>query len=180
MMVKDFSELYGRVIVEQHKDNLSKAHIYFYSVDVFSRKGSDATKFVDMIDSNEIPAIEVKGLGEHGLAYCSPSPHKDVERYEIAGTLEPQTCGKAVESLLFAIYKKYGLDGAAANIQNGRVPISFYTSACFVPHLMQNLELKLSFEPHSIQNFDSVASVSLFGTVIFGSVIVLDSLGKVV
>ncbi len=132
MMVKDLSGLYERIIVEQHKDNLSKAHIYFYSVDAFSRKGTDATKFKDKIDSNEIPAIEVKGLGEHGLAYCSPSPHKNGARYEIIGTFEPHTCGKAVENLLFAVYKKYGFDDAAANIQNGKVPIETLFKKDFV------------------------------------------------
>jgi hypothetical protein len=43
---------------------------------------------------------------------------------------------------------------------------------------MQNLDLKLSFKPHSIQNLDSVISLGLFEAVIFGSVIGLTILGK--
>ncbi len=43
---------------------------------------------------------------------------------------------------------------------------------------MQNLDLKLSFEPHSIQNFDSVISLGLFEAVVIGSIIVLISLDK--
>ncbi|MBA3749317.1 MAG: bifunctional DNA primase/polymerase [Nitrosopumilus sp.] len=106
---KDLAFLSDYVIVEQHNDDKSKAHFYFYSNHVFSKKSADANKLKDEIDTNEIPAIEVKGLGQHGVAYCSPSVHKNGYNYEIIGTLEPKTCGKGVEDLLFKIYKKYGL-----------------------------------------------------------------------
>jgi hypothetical protein len=44
---------------------------------------------------------------------------------------------------------------------------------------MQNVDFKLSFEPHSIQNFDTVMVDRLFEAVIvFGSIIVLTSLDK--
>jgi hypothetical protein len=33
--------------------------------------------------------LEVKGLGEHGIVYCSPSIHKDGQPYEIIGTKDP-------------------------------------------------------------------------------------------
>src|SRR6185437_14163853 len=108
---KDLEELSDYVIVEQHKDNLSKAHLYFYSDYPFKKKSSDVLKFKDKIKDNEIPAIEVKGQGEHGIAFCSPSIHKDGYPYEILGkTKEPKTCGKEVEQRLFNIYKKYGLN----------------------------------------------------------------------
>ena len=98
------------IIVEQHKDDLSKAHLYFYSNHEFKKKSSDVTKLGDKIKNNEIPAIEVKGIGEHGIAFCSPSLHKDGARYEIIGIKEPKTCGKDVEDALFEIYKKYDLN----------------------------------------------------------------------
>jgi hypothetical protein len=47
-----------KFIVEQHKDNLEKAHIYFYSPIPFPKKSSDS-----------ILGLEVKGVGEHGIAY---------------------------------------------------------------------------------------------------------------
>jgi hypothetical protein len=54
-----------KFIVEQHKDNLEKAHIYFYSPIPFPKKSSDS-----------ILGLEVKGVGEHGIAYCAPSIHQ--------------------------------------------------------------------------------------------------------
>ncbi len=112
-------ELSEHVIVEQHKDNLSKAHLYFYSEYPFKKKSSDVLKFKDKIKNNEIPAIEVKGLGEHGIAFCSPSLHKDGHPYEIlGGTKEPKTCGKEVEERLFDIYKKYALNTDENNTEN--------------------------------------------------------------
>ncbi len=106
---KGLEELSRYIIVEQHKDNLSKAHLYFYSNHEFKKKSSDVAKLGDKIKNNEIPAIEVKGLGEHGIAFCSPSLHKDGTRYEIIGTKEPKTCGKEVENHLINLYKKYNL-----------------------------------------------------------------------
>jgi hypothetical protein len=108
---KNLEELSDYVIVEQHKDNLSKAHLYFYSEYPFKKKSSDVLRYRDKINNNEIPAIEVKGLGEHGIAFCSPSIHKDGHPYEILGARkDPKTCGKEVEDRLFNIYKKYGLN----------------------------------------------------------------------
>ena len=78
-------EMAQKFIVEQHRDDLDKAHIYFYSPIPFANKSSDANT-----------AIEVKGLGEHGIAFCSPSIHKNKDphdekeyRYEIMDTTQP-------------------------------------------------------------------------------------------
>jgi D5 N terminal like len=61
--------------VEQHKDNLERAHFYFYSPIPFPLKTTD-----------NVLGLEVKGLGEHGISFCSPSVHKDGHQYEIVGT----------------------------------------------------------------------------------------------
>jgi len=37
------------------------------------------------MDNDEIPAIELKGEGQHGIMYCSPSPHADGSNYGILG-----------------------------------------------------------------------------------------------
>ena len=118
------------VIVEQHKDNKTKAHLYFYSNHTFNKKSSDVSKLKDLIDKNKIPAIEVKGLGEHGVAYCSPSMHKNGQKYEVIGTIEPKTCGKNVEDLLFKIYKKYDLGIDKEN----KIPIAMLCDEDFVIH----------------------------------------------
>jgi len=80
-------EIAQKFIVEQHRDDLDKAHLYFYSPIAFANKSSDVNT-----------AIEVKGLGEHGIAFCSPSIHKNKNpdekneyRYEIMGTTQPIT-----------------------------------------------------------------------------------------
>lgn len=97
------------IIVEQHNDSLSKSHLYFYSEHQFKKKSSDAVSSKDNIECNEIPSIEVKGLGEHGIAFCSPSLHQKGQKYEIIGTREPKTFGKEVEDFLFEIYARYDL-----------------------------------------------------------------------
>ena len=38
----------------------------------------------------ELPLIEVKGAGEHGLLYVTPSMHKNGFNYEIIGSTEPE------------------------------------------------------------------------------------------
>jgi putative DNA primase/helicase len=71
-------ELAQKFLVEQHKDNTDKAHVYFYSPISFPKKSADS-----------ILGLEVKGLGEHGIMFCSPSIHKDGFPYEIIGTTKP-------------------------------------------------------------------------------------------
>ena len=102
-------EMSKHMIIEQHKDELNKAHAYFYSKHPFAKKSSDRVSNIgNRIDSNEIPAIEVKGLGSHGIAYCTPSPHKNGRNYEILGTIEPETIDELEEDI-DSICKKYGI-----------------------------------------------------------------------
>jgi hypothetical protein len=78
--ISSLQELSKKFLVEQHKDNPQKAHIYFYSPIPFPKKNADS-----------IIGLEVKGLGEHGIALCFPSTHKDGMPYEIIGTNQPIT-----------------------------------------------------------------------------------------
>lgn len=107
---KNIHELSQVTVVEQHLDNKTKAHVYFYTQHVLKKKSSDATRNLkNKLDSNEIPAIEVKCQSD-GIAYCTPSPHKDGFNYEIIGTTKIGTFnGKEIEDLLYEVYKKYGL-----------------------------------------------------------------------
>jgi hypothetical protein len=95
-------ELPKRMIIEQHKDDLTRAHVYCYSTYPFVKKSSDLVK------SSDSPAFEVKGSGEHGIAYCCPSPHKNGSKYEIIDTLEPETLD-VLEGDIDSICKKYGI-----------------------------------------------------------------------
>ena len=63
-----------KTIVEQHKDELHRAHIYFYTPIPFPQKTPDS-----------ILGIEVKSRGEHGIMFVSPSIHKNGFNYEIIG-----------------------------------------------------------------------------------------------
>jgi len=107
-VITPLKELAKRMIVEQHEDDLIRAHVYCYSTYPFVQKSSDITKSVDS------PAFEVKGSGEHGIAYCSPSPHKNGSNYEIIGTMEPETLD-VLEEHIDTICKKYGI----AYLNNG-------------------------------------------------------------
>jgi putative DNA primase/helicase len=86
LTLREFAE---KTLVEQHKDDPGKAHFYFYCHRPLAKKSSDAAMLGDKIAENDIPAFEVKSLGEHGIMYCSPSIHKDGHPYEILGAREP-------------------------------------------------------------------------------------------
>ena len=63
-------------MVEQRRDDINRAHIYFISPIPIPSKGTDSKI-----------GIEVKGEGSHGLIFVSPSMHKNgAYPYEIIGT----------------------------------------------------------------------------------------------
>ena len=77
----------SKFLIEQHKDDLDKAHIGFYSQIPFVKKTPDGNI-----------GIEVKSAGEHGISFCCPSIHRNrdlgdtnIHRYEIIHTFEPIT-----------------------------------------------------------------------------------------
>ena len=96
-------EMAEQFLIEQHHDSLDKAHIYFYSQIPLVKKSADT-----------IIGLEVKGLGEHGIAYCSPSIHKDGQPYEIIGTADPVTLttdqARELMQHIDDICKKHGAD----------------------------------------------------------------------
>jgi putative DNA primase/helicase len=105
-------DLANWTLVEQHPDNTNKAHIYIYSRHKpFAKKSSDKTarEAVKLIESNEIPAIEVKGEGGKSTLFCCPSVHQDGHRYQILGTQDP-VIADDFEGHINNICKKYGLN----------------------------------------------------------------------
>jgi hypothetical protein len=105
------AELAKTMIVEQHDDELDKAHVIFYASHPFKKKTSDTvTKaMAEKLNKNEIPAIEIKGAGEHGILFVTPSPHKNGRNYRIIGTKELNTQFDALETHLDNICNKYGI-----------------------------------------------------------------------
>lgn len=67
-----------KFVVEQHEDDPTSAHFYFYSEIAFPKKVADAQL-----------GLEVKGAGNHGLAFCTPSVHTNGCSYRITGTKDP-------------------------------------------------------------------------------------------
>src|SRR5215211_3063052 len=100
-----------KFIVEQHLDDTNKAHIFFYSEIPFVKKSSD----VNIIGKNDelAPAIEIKATGLHGIAYCTPSVHKNGQRYQILGTARPVKLSEDQANQMMqhidSICKKYDL-----------------------------------------------------------------------
>jgi P4 family phage/plasmid primase-like protien len=90
-------------IVEQHKDNLDKAHIYILSTKPYKNKGRDKGD-----NNKDIPAIEVKC--EKRIMFVAPSMHENgTYPYKIWGTKEPALCDE-FELHLDNIYRKYDIE----------------------------------------------------------------------
>jgi hypothetical protein len=98
-------ELSEKFIVEQHKDNLDRAHLSLISPIPFPNKGVDSKI-----------GLEIKSRGEHGIMFVAPSPHKNGFPYEIMRTYNPSriTLSNAFEMIehIRNICKKYGLEYA--------------------------------------------------------------------
>ncbi len=96
-------EIANTTIVEGHEDNPNRIHIYFLSPIPFPKKGADT-----------IIGIEVKSKGEHGVMFCSNSPHENGYKYQIIGTTEPcvLTKSQAIEMIqhINGICAKYGIE----------------------------------------------------------------------
>ena len=107
-------ELAKWTIVEHHKDNPDKAHIYIMSTRPFTNKSSTAihTNLVKDINNNDIPAIEVKC--EKHIMFCTPSIHKGGYPYEILDCKKPALCDD-FEYHLNNIFKKYGISYLESN-----------------------------------------------------------------
>jgi hypothetical protein len=123
MHSKGIEYLSQQTLVEQH-DNPDKAHFYFYTHTPMPKKSSDAVNFeiVQKMEKDEVPAIEMKGDGTHGIMYCTPSPHKDGSNYRILGVKEPVILDEIGE-VVNKICDEYSLGKGKGNL----VPIKVLT-----------------------------------------------------
>lgn len=118
--VDTLEKLSEKTIVEQHNDDKNKAHIYFIVEKPLSKKsGIKGTQ-----QQQDIPAIEVKSEGSHGIMFCAPSKHKNGYPYQIIGTKEPTVLDKQnseiLENVINQIYEKYEL---SQSNREGLIPI---------------------------------------------------------
>ena len=109
-------ELAQWTIVEQHKDNVDKAHIYILSTKAFKNKSRNINNNSNSELSTQIPAIEVKC--EKRIMFVSPSMHENgAYPYEILGTKKPVICDE-FEVHLDNIFRKYGIEYIEKNKEN--------------------------------------------------------------
>jgi P4 family phage/plasmid primase-like protien len=121
------SNLAQWTLVEQHLDDPNKLHIYVYSHKPFAKKSSDKASIggysTSKLKNNEIPAIEVKGEGSDGIFFCSPSFHRDGNRYQIIDTKEP-VIADDFEKHIDNICRKYGLKYLDSSESNSRLRLT--------------------------------------------------------
>ena len=126
MMPKGVLDYAQKTLIELHPDDSGKCHIYFYTNDPVPKKSSDMVnpRQTQQLQSNEIPALEVKGDGKHGIMYVTPSIHKNGTRYEIIGVETPRLLNE-ISIVVDRICKKYGM-GYLENVKNNNslIPMS--------------------------------------------------------
>ncbi len=112
--VDTIEKLGEKTIVEWHKDNPNKVHIYFIVEKPLTKKSGITVSNKDNLTNKEemdIPAIEVKSEGRHGIMIVAPSIHMNGSPYETLGTKIPtvldESQSEALENSLNNIYNKY-------------------------------------------------------------------------
>ena len=110
LMPKGVLDYASKTLIELHPDDSSKCHIYFYTNEPIPKKSSDMVnpKQSQQLKNNEIPALEVKGDGKHGIMYVTPSVHKNGTRYEIIGVETPRLLNE-IGVVIDKICKKFGM-----------------------------------------------------------------------
>lgn len=106
------NEASRHVIVNQHRDQKSKAHFIFYSHKELPKKKIYIPPTEgDNLDLKEIPRVEIQGAGQ--VLIVPPSMHKDGYPYEIprGGTIDPLIIDGLQEKFEEA-FKKYGISYA--------------------------------------------------------------------
>ncbi|WP_415311986.1 bifunctional DNA primase/polymerase [Candidatus Nitrosocosmicus sp. FF01] len=131
--VDTIDKLAAKTIVEWHKDNPFKVHIYFVVDKPLTKKsGISVYKKDNISNKGEIPAIEVKSEGHHGIMIVAPSIHMNGFAYETLGTKVPTVLNveqsEALENCINQIYQTYG--GGQRN-SNGLIPIKDLFKADF-------------------------------------------------
>ena len=116
-------EIINDTLCEFHDDQPHKMHIYGYSSYPIPKKSSDSVhkEFVSKIDANEIPALEVKGSGKHGIMFCAPSIHKNGSFYHTGPCLKPKLMN-GIEKKIDKICKRFGIQYLDRENESG-IPI---------------------------------------------------------
>jgi len=126
--VDTIEKLAEKTIVEWHRDDPNRVHIYFIVDKPLTKKSGITVSNKDNLTNKEdsyIPAIEVKSEGRHGIMIVSPSIHKYGFPYEIIGTKKPTVLDKsnsrALENAVSTIYQTH--ETSKRNNKEGMIPI---------------------------------------------------------
>jgi putative DNA primase/helicase len=114
-------EIAEKFIVEQHTDDKTRAHIYFYSPIPFVKKSADSKT-----------GIEVKGEGEHGISNCASSIHQNKDpndrkehRYQLIKPVVPVSLERkqALDMMrhIDSICLKYGVEYLHKNYKHNKL-----------------------------------------------------------
>ncbi len=111
MMPKGVEHYAKQTLIELHPDDSTKCHFYCYTMKPVPKKSSDMVnpKQAQQLKNNEIPALEVKGEGKHGIMYVTPSVHKNGTRYEIIDCEIPMLLDPIVQ-VIEEICTSYGMN----------------------------------------------------------------------
>jgi hypothetical protein len=128
-----------KFIVEQHKDNPNKAHIYFYSkIPLVPKSTSTSTVGKEKIENNEVPGFEIKSQS-NTIVFCTPSFHQNGRQYEFIGNCTiPLTLNERQSTELMQhldnIHKKYEMQYLEVANGNGKslIPMSELEKKDFV------------------------------------------------
>lgn len=80
---KTLDQVYEEHFIEQHSDDLTRGHFWFYSPIAFPKKNPD-----------DILGLEVKGLASHGVMISTPSIHNNGSAFEVMGIHKPKILTK--------------------------------------------------------------------------------------
>jgi hypothetical protein len=137
-------KLSQKTIVEQHKDDTDRAHVYYIVEKPLTKKSGIGIKQGNEENRYEIPAIEVKSEGRHGTMIASPSIHKNGHPYEIIGTKEPMVLNieqaEKLERVINKIYNKYS---AKIDSKSNQIIISDLYDDKFVVYEGNNRHLQV-------------------------------------
>ena len=127
-----FESAKNKTLVEQHRDRLDKAHVYYYYKQPVSKKDNSGVDEAHRND-NTIPLIEVKGQGSHGIHVVTPSIHSNGQRYEIvSNTVTPSEYIEDIEIYIDRIVSKYNIGYLSNQMAgNGLTPINKFLEKNF-------------------------------------------------
>jgi hypothetical protein len=110
------SNLADKTLVEGHDDDLSRVKIFYVTPTPLNGKAINKDNNLKNANTSK-PSFEIKGIsrnGKFGLAFVSPSSHRDGKPYRPLGIMEIAVLDKdekeKLELQLQSICKKYGME----------------------------------------------------------------------